>query len=206
LSNREAERIETVARVLRLSAKGGGVAASAIEVFGRSPEPDELDAARKILLGVPLDGAFSALTAGRGAAGSLLRFLVAQAKINAPEASKRGEKISVLFGRWVRMNERRTMEQKVVAFRSLLVSGVLGGVCAIVSSLAPVLASFQVSLSPQPAPLWYLPFAGLLFAVPSSGLLGVFVSRRRAYLNVLVCTIAYLVALSLFGPIAPVGR
>ena len=100
------------------------------------------------------------------------------------------------------MKQQRSLDQKIMETRSIMVSGILGGVTAMVASLAPILSSFQLSLASQPAAS-----PGLL-SVPRDPLrhsgrffLGVFFSRRRAYLNVIAAVLAYVLVAYFFGPL-----
>ncbi len=102
------------------------------------------------------------------------------------------------------MTRQRVLDQKVMETRSIMVSAILGGVTAMVSALAPVLTTFQLSLSEtQPASPTssYSPYWGILFVLPAASFLGFFFSTRRAYLNVLAASMAYLVVTYFFGPL-----
>jgi hypothetical protein len=131
-------------------------------------------------------------------------YVVEQARVDATEASRRADKLTTLFEHWIWMTRQRSMEQKIMETRSIMVSAILGGVTAMVSSLAPVLTTFQLSLGDSqatPTASAYSPYLGILFVVPAASFLGVFFSRRRAYLNVLAASAAYLVVAYFFGPL-----
>jgi hypothetical protein len=195
-------------QVLRLSSHGKGVAASVVETFRASDRKAERDMVRSILLGHPVRRSMRSLEADRKGSGAhssdLMLYVVEQAKVDAAEASRRADKLTTLFEHWIWMTRQRAMEQKVMETRSIMVSAILGGVTAMVSSLAPVLTTFQISLGePQAAPSasQYSPYLGMMFVIPAASFLGVFFSRRRAYLNVLAASVAYLVVTYFFGPL-----
>jgi hypothetical protein len=78
--------------------------------------------------------------------------------------------------------------------RSLIVSAVLGGVTAMIAALAPILSTFQITFAAQQHPFSYAPYLGILFVLPGASFLGIFFSPRRAYVNVILSGVAYLVA------------
>ena len=195
-------------QVLRLSSHGKGVAAAIVETFSQSDRKNEKTMVRSILLGHPVRLAMRALDRDRKGSNrytsDLMLYVVEQAKVDAVEASKRAEKLTTLFEHWIWMTRERAMEQKVLETRSIMVSAILGGVTAMISALAPVLTSFQLSLTApqtvQPTPA-YSAYLGILFVLPAASFLGIFFSKRRAYLNVLVATLAYVAVTYFFGPL-----
>lgn len=189
-------------QVLRYSSHGRGIAASIVETFAESQKEDEKQMVRRILLGCPVEESLSPLASKNGQTGELLQYVVEQAKVNAAEASRRAEDLASLFERWIWMKHQRAIDQKILETRSIMVSGILGGVTAMISSLAPVLSSFQISLTSPPATaLTYSPYLGIIFVLPGASFLGVFFSRRRAFLNVAVAALAYLLVSYFFGPL-----
>jgi hypothetical protein len=195
-------------QVLRLSSQGKGVAASVVETFMESDRPGERDMVRKIALGHPVRESVRSLTPGKKSAetytSDLMLFVVEQAKVDAAEASRRADRLTALFEHWIWMTRQRGIEQKVLETRSVMVSAILGGVTAMVACLAPVLSGFQLSLTEaqtaQAVPA-YSPYLGILFVLPAASFLGIFFSRRRAYLNVLAASGAYLMVAYFFGPL-----
>jgi hypothetical protein len=195
-------------QVLRLSSHGKGVAASVVETFRGSDRKGEREMVRSIMLGHTVREAMRSLESDRKGADAytrdLMLYVVEQAKVDAAEASRRADKLTTLFEHWIWMKRERAMEQKVMETRSIMVSAILGGVTAMVSSLAPVLTTFQLSLDetqPLASASAYSPYWGILFVLPAASFLGVFFSRRRAYLNVLAAGLAYLVVTYFFGPL-----
>ena len=195
-------------QVLRLTARGRGVAAAIVETFQGSRVDGEREMVRRILMGHPVGDAMERLgSEGKGPDAytrELALFVVEQASVDAAEASRRAERLSTLFEHWIWMKRQRGTDQKILETRSIMVSGILGGVTAMVSCLAPVLANFQINLEspPSTAPAtFYSPYLGLLFVLPAASFLGFFFSRRRAYFNVTVAVAAYLAVIYFFGPL-----
>jgi len=189
--------------VIRRSSKGLGLSAAFVREMADSRDPAERDAVRRVLLGSPVEAAFSGLMEGRGASGELLRFVAALAKVSAAEASRGAEKLSSLFDRWTLLKEKSEVERKVMSFRGLVVSLVAGVVVGMLASLAPVISGFQISLAatPQAAPA-FSPYEGAALLVPSASCLGLFLSPQRPYLNVAVALAAFAGVVYFMGPLA----
>jgi hypothetical protein len=98
------------------------------------------------------------------------------------------------------------MERKVMQFRGLIVSTVSGVVVGMLSTLAPVISNFQISLgtTPPPAP-GFSPYEGAAFLLPSAIALGLYLSPRRPYANVAVSLAAFAGVVYLLGPFASFG-
>ena len=93
---------------------------------------------------------------------------------------------------------------KVMQFRGMIVSTVAGVVVGMLSTLAPVISNFQISLgtspiSPSPA---FSPYEGAAFLLPSAIALGLFLSPGRPYLNVIVSVAAFVGVVYFLGPFA----
>ena len=73
---------------LKRSSKGQGLAAALVAVFVESKDKGERDAARRILLGSPVDMAVSGLAGEGSPAGELLRFVSILARTSSTEASR----------------------------------------------------------------------------------------------------------------------
>jgi hypothetical protein len=213
-SRSETARLSKIRQILRLAAHGRGVAASIVETLSTSTQAEDKDVARMILLGSPVRSAIHALTRKSGPKGrstsrpvastatEILLYLVVQAHVNAVEASRRADNLSALFERWLRSRQQRSAEQAIMEMRSVLVSGVLGGVTAMISSLAPILSTFQVQITTQPThTATYSPYLGVSFVLPAAAFLGLFFSPRRAYVNVIVASIAYILATYFFSQV-----
>jgi hypothetical protein len=200
MSSSELARMGKLRHVLRLSAHGKGIAASIVETFRESNIPEEREVVRKILLGYPVEQSVAKLISKNDHSRDILLYVVKQAKVNAVEASKRADRLTSLFEHWVWMKQQRIVEQRIMETRSIMVSVILGAVTAMISALAPVLASFQLSLTAQPqasSPS----YLGILFVIPAASFLGIFFSPKRAYLNLIVSVGAYLLVTYSFAPL-----
>ena len=142
----ELEVMRKLRAVLKRSSRGLGLAAAFVGVFSGSKDGAERDAVKRILLGTPVETAFAGLVKDSGSSGELLQFIATLAKVSSAEASRGAEKLSSMFDRWTLLKEKRAMEKKVMAFRGLIVSVVAGVVVGMLSTLAPVLSTFQITL------------------------------------------------------------
>ena len=199
----ELEVMRRLRTVLKRSSRGLGLGASFVGVFSRSKDGAERETVKSILLGTPVEIAFAGLIKETSSSGELLRFIAALARISSSEASRGAEKLSSMFDRWTLLKERRAMESKVMEFRGFIVSVVAGVVVGMLSSLAPVLANFQISLGTAPqAASGFSPYEGAVFLLPSALCLGLFLSPRRPYLNVAVSLVAFAGVVYFLGPLA----
>jgi hypothetical protein len=189
--------------VLKSSSRGLGLAAAFVGVFSESRKSAERDAVKRILLGDPVENAFAGVFSEKSSSGELLRFIAALARIDSSEASKSAERLSSMFDRWTLLRERRAMERKVMQFRGFIVSVVAGVVVGMLSTLAPVISNFQISLgTTPPAVSGFSPYEGAVFLVPSAVALGVCLSPHRPYLNVAVSLLAFAGVVYFLGPLA----
>lgn len=189
--------------VLKRSSKGLGLAAAFVGVFSSSKDSAERDAVKRILLGTPVVVAFAGLTKESGSSGELLQFIATLAKVSSTEASKGAEKLSSMFDRWTLLKEKRAMEKKVMAFRGLVVSAVGGVVVGMLSTLAPVISTFQITLGTAPkVASSFSPYEGAVFLLPSALCLGLFLSPRRPYVNMAISIVAFAGVVYFLGPLA----
>jgi hypothetical protein len=199
----ELEVMRRLRTVLKRSSRGLGLAASFVGVFSGSRKPAEREAVRRMLLGTPFELAFASLASEGSSSAELLRFIAALARVNSLEASKGAERLSSMFDRWTLLKEKRAMERKVMRFRGFIVSAVAGVVVGMLSTLAPVISSFQISLSAATqAPAAFSPYEGAIFLVPSAVCLGYFLSPRRPYLYSAVSLAAFCGVVYFLGPLA----
>lgn len=201
MSTAELRRMDKLRQIMRLSARGKGIAASIVETFRESKLAPEVEMVRSILLGMPVEESATRMASGDGPSRDLILYLIQQAKIDASEASRRADKLATLFEHWVRAKQERLVDQRIMETRSLMVSAILGGVTAMVATLAPVLSSFQLSFTQQATSVGYSQYLGLFFIVPGSFFLGLFFSRRRALLNVAVSVLVFSLVVYLFAPL-----
>jgi hypothetical protein len=203
VSSPELARMVKLREVLRLAARGKGIAASIVETFRESPAEEESDMVRRILLGNPVERSTADLISRNDHSRDVLLYVVNQAKADAVEASRRADKLTSLFEHWVWMKQQRIVEQRIMETRSIMVSAILGGVTAMISALAPVLSTFQLTLGSQPMPT-NPSYLGVLFVVPAALFLGFFFSPRRAYLNLIVSVAAFGLVSYFFAPLVTI--
>lgn len=199
----ELEVMRRLRAVLKRSSSGLGLAASFVRVFSTSKNSSERDAVRRVLLGTPVEKAFAGLSRDGGSSGDLLLFIATLARVSSSEASKGAGRLSAMFDRWTLLKEKRAMERKVMAFRGTIVSVVAGVVVGMLSTLAPVISGFQITLGTSPpAVSGFSPYEGAVFLVPSALCLGAFLSPQRPYVNVIVALAAFAGVVYFLGPFA----
>lgn len=177
-------------KVLESVAFGKGVAQALVAEL-REEGAGGREVARLLLLGHPMDVSLSGMTEGKSEEVSMLSSLVLwSSKGSAKVVGERGRSLSPVLERWLKLKENEKMERRVIAYRGLIASGVLGAVTAMVATLAPLLGTFV--LSQQPAPQsGYLPFAAAILATMSSAMLGLYVSGKTFAVFVLVALSAF---------------
>jgi hypothetical protein len=103
----------------------------------------------------------------------------------------------------VKAKESARLEQKVLKFRSLITSAVLGAVTAMVASLGPIVGNLSFTSMPVVSPDALLPAAAGMTAM-SSGMLGFFMSGRRFYTNVVVSLASFLLVCAIVSPLVSI--
>lgn len=200
----EFERIQKLKQIVGYAARGKGIAGSVLSTFASSRVGEERDAARRLLLGMPLDRALQKILSSGGGAWALLRYLASESRVNSIEASKRAEKLSSYFERWAQLKRERLMEQRVIEMRAHILSTVLGAVVSLFSSLAPLLSSIQITAASAPSSSSSLPFLGIGFSLVSSVFLGLYLSPKRAYLDPVLSTISYILVMVATAPLTSI--
>ncbi len=200
----EFERIQKLRKIVGKSAAGKGVAGAVLSIFAISEEREERDAARRLLLGIPLQNALSKVLSSGGGAWALLRYLASESRVNSIEASRRAEKLSSYFERWAHLKRERMMEEHVIEMRAHILSTVLGAVVSLFASLAPLISSIQLGATSgvvQSGSSGSLPLLGIGFSLVSSVFLGLYLSPKRAYLDPLLSTISYIIVYYASAPL-----
>jgi len=202
--NQRFKTILLLRRVFTLARQGAGLAASLVETF-RDSGGREGDVARKILLGYPVPVALKEFAEGSSKELSMLAGLLA----NSPAASaqligRKGERLSIVLERWMKLNEARVMERRVMEMRSHMMSAVLGAVVAMLATLGPLVAGLNFF-----APTTQLNGTALLLSsaamvVVSTLSLGLFMSGRRFYVDILIAMAAFGLAVAVVSPLANV--
>jgi hypothetical protein len=201
--NPDLSLVFSLRRVLESAGEGKGMAQSIVEEL-RASKPSA-DTARMILLGLPLQISLAPLVWGESKEVSMLASLI----IGTPKSSaflvgKNGEAVSLTLERWLKAKENSKLESRVMRFRSLVASGVLGAVTAMVASLGPLVSSLSFSDAQPPVDAGTLLLAAAGMTAVSSGMLGMFMSGRRFYPNVLVALGAFAIVGFLVHPLASV--
>lgn len=178
--------VRSLRRVLESASEGKGMARSAIEELRLSPLPWSRGA-KMLLLGHPLRTSMEPLLRAPSAEVALLASLI----VASPASStlllgKKGEALAGTLERWVKARENRKLEQKVMRFRSVVTSGVLGAVTAMVSSLGPLVGSLNFGGTAPAVDPAALLVGGAAMAAIASGVLGLYMSGKGFPLNVAV--------------------
>lgn len=202
--NREFATLLRMRAVFRASGFGRGLAAALVEAF--SSADGEEDVARAVLLGMPPSVALAPLLGGGNAElATLASLLVNSAGASTRLIGSRGEDISVTVERWLKRSEARRAERRVMQTRGLIMSGVLGAVVSILASLGPLVGDvgFLWTGSAIPAGALLVPCAAMVAV--SSTMLGLFMSGRSFYVNVLAAMALYVAAAVAIAPLASVA-
>jgi len=201
--NPDLTAIFAMRRVLESTGEGMGMAHSLVKEL-RAVRPSGFETARLLLLGHPLRISLRPLTESTSVEVSMLASLIVSAPSSSSSSIGRsGEAFAGTLEGWVKARENGRLEQRVQRFRSVVTSAVLGAVTAMIASLGPLVGNLDVTGSSHlnPAPLLY---GAAGFAAISSAMLGLFMSGRRLYVNVIVSLLVYAVVYSLASPLAGV--
>ena len=203
--NTELVRILTLKRVLESAGEGMGVAQSVARELRRAETPGS-EAARLVLLGYPLAVALRPLIECGCEEVSMLASLI----VTAPRSSsivigRSGGILASTLERWVKAKESGKLQQKVLRFRSLVTCGVLGAVTAMVASLGPLVGTLDFTGASQPTGSTMLLYSAAGFAGISSCMLGLYMSGRSFYLNVVVALGVFTLVSTLASPLANVS-
>ena len=200
--NSELPMIRSLRRVLESAGEGKGLARAVVEELRRAPPPSP-DAARRLLLGYPLQASLRLLVESASEEVSMLASLVVVApRSSAALVGKSGEELAGTLERWVKARESRMLEQKVLRFRSVVTSGVLGAVTAMVASLGPLVATLNFEGGGPPADSATLLAGAAAMAAISSTMLGLFMSGRGFLLNVAVTLGVFALVSAVASPLA----
>ena len=203
--NSELSLVLSLRKVLEFAGEGKGMARSVVEVLGRVG-PDGSEASRLLLLGHPLRRAMGPLTGSSTPEVAMLASLIVAApRSSASLVGRSGEALAGTLERWVKERETRRLEQRVLRFRSLVASGVLGGVTAMMASLGPVVGNLDFTGSAPPVDSGALLAGAGVMAAVSSGMLGLFMSGRGFFANVAVTLTVFAFVTVVAAPLASFG-
>ncbi len=201
--NPDLSTVLSLRRVLESAGSGMGMSQSIVKGMSAVPLKGA-EAARMLLLGFPLAVALRPLTEdGSEEVAMLASLIVSAPRSSAALVGRSGEELADTLERWVKLKENRRMEQRVMRFRSVMTSGVLGAVTAMVATLGPLVGSLNFAASPAQSAAGLLPAAGVMTAV-SSAMLGLFMSGRRAFVNVAVALVVFALVSTVASPLASV--
>jgi hypothetical protein len=204
--NPELDILMTLSRVLGDVGNGRGVAGALVRSFGSS-RGQSADVARLTLLGHPPEVAMGGLLLGHGPEVAMLSGLIVNgARGNSILVGKKGEELAKSLESWINTREGRKLEQRVLAFRGLLVSAVLGAVLGMISSVGPLLGGLNFMVpSPQMDPST-LTAASAVMGCVSSAMLGLFVSRRGLWQNLVATMGVFLIVITAVRPLMILGQ
>jgi len=199
--NEDLVTILALKRVLQATGEGMGIAQSVVREL-RAIGPLGTESGRLILLGLPLSAALRPLTGCRSDEVSTLATLVLYApRSSSAVISRSGGALASTLEKWVKAKESARLQQKALRFRGFITSAVLGAVSAMIASLGPLVGSldFGASAPINPAALQYC--AACMVAL-SSCMLGLFMSGRGFYVNVVVSLAVFALVSTLAAPLA----
>ncbi|MDG7011316.1 MAG: hypothetical protein JRN57_04265 [Nitrososphaerota archaeon] len=201
--NQAVSMILSLRRVLESAGEGSGMSRSIVQELSGSDELGR-EAAKLLLLGNPIRSAMRPmLDRGAEEVALLASLIVAAPKSSAPEVGRSGSAVSTTLERWVKAKEGRALEQKVMRFRSLVTSGILGAVMGMVATLGPLLGSLGAGAGQGPDAAALVYGAAAMTAI-SSGMLGAYMSGRGFGINVAVSVTSFAVVCAVASPLAAV--
>ncbi len=201
--NKSLGRILQLKRVLASIGSGRGISGSIVLAF-RDSQGKGKDAARKVLLGQPPRRSMALLASDESTEVGMLASLIALSSgSDVATVGKKGAELSAILERWLKAKEARVMEARVLQMRGFIMSAVLGAVMAIMSALGPVVSTSSLfgGASPAGSLLYYA--AGTMVAV-SSSMIGLFMSGRGFYLNLMLALSVFWVTLSASSPLVSI--
>jgi hypothetical protein len=193
--------VRSLRKVLESAAEGKGVARSVVEELRLSPPPWSRSA-RMLLLGHPLRTSLkSVIESSSAEAAMLASLIVASPRSSAQLVGKSGEILAATLERWVRAKESRKLEEKVMRFRGMVTSGVLGAVTAMISSLGPLVGSLNFGgATPAVDPTTLLAGSAAMAAI-GSAILGLYMSGKGFPLNIAVTLGAFALVSAATSPL-----
>jgi hypothetical protein len=190
--------------VLGRLCQGKGLSGALVEVF-TGKKADLREAARLSLLGHPPEVSLaSTLKSSQPEVSMLAELIVGGAKTDAWLVGKRGGEVALTLEKWVKAREGRRMEMKVMAFRSIVMASILGGVMAMVSTLAPVVGAVSLGGESSATDTNLVVYVGAAMACLSSGVLGYYTSGRRFLLNIALTLAVFAVVATAISPLASI--
>ena len=201
--NPDLSMVLALRRVMESVEEGRGMAQALVRELG-GVGPVGLATVRRILLGFPFSVSLRSLKEGKSEEVAMLAsLLISASKSNTSLVGRNGEAVSHTLEGWLKLKENSKLEHRIMRFRSMVTSAVLGAVCATVATLGPLLGNLDFTTQPRPDPGALLFFAAGMTII-SSGMLGFFMSRSRFFANIALSLTVFGFVWSLASPIASI--
>ena len=192
-------------RVLESAQKGMGISRAFAKEFS-SASHDGRDSARSLLLGFPLRFALGPLiNLGSEEVSMMSSMIVSAPRSSVFRIGRSGATLASILEGWIKARESTALEDKVMRFRGLIASAVLGAVTSMMASLGPVIGNLGTLLTPGATPPiggGYLLAAAAGMAAVSSGMLGLYLSGRGLLINVVVTLSVFAIVAVAAAPLA----
>ena len=189
-------------RVLESAGAGRGIAGSVVLDLRELPQGRE--AARLVLLGHSFRDALDSIRAETPEASTLVSLIGSAQGSSIAAISANGGALSVSVEKWLKARESARLQSRVMAFRGVVASGVMGAVSAMLASIGPIVGSLDLmgtGMHPDPTGL---AVAAAAMAATGSGFLGAFIHRKSLYIDVAVSLAAFTLVSIAFAPLASV--
>jgi hypothetical protein len=201
--NTDLSMVLALRRAMESVEEGRGIAQALVRELG-GVGPVGLETSRQILLGFSFSVSLRPLSESKSEEVAMLAsLLIGASKSNATLVGRNGEAMSHTLEGWLKLKENSKLEHRVIRFRSMVTSGVLGAVCATVATLGPLLGNLDFTTQTRPDPGALLFFAAGMTAI-SSGMLGYFMSGSRFFANIALSLSVFVFVWSLASPIASI--
>jgi hypothetical protein len=196
----EPSSLLSLRRALESAGQGAGMARSVVVALGRGGGVGA-EAARRLLLGGSIPSAMEPLMAeGTEEVAMLASLVVAAPKSSAPVLGRSAGAVAKTLERWAKEKESRALERRVMRFRGVVTSGVLGAVTAMLATLGPLVGALG-SVPGEAAAGGALVYGAAAMTAVSSGMLGALMSGRGFYVNVAVSLAAFLAVGAVASPL-----
>ncbi len=196
----ELDAMHSLGRALKSAGEGEGLARAVVEELRRAG-PQGREGSKLILLGRPLSQALLPLIEEGGEEVAMLASLIMSApRSSVPLVGRSGESLAASLERWVKSRESELLERKVMRFRSLVTSAVLGAVMGMLTALGPVVGSLD--LGGGTGDTAALVYGAVAMTALGSGMLGAFMSGRRFFVNVFLSLAVFAVVAAAAAPLA----
>ena len=201
--NRHLGALLLLRRVLVEVGDGRGVAGALVAVFGRTTMGLS-GVARATLLGYPPRESMRQLVGWGEELGMLASLVVSGSRGDARLVGRKGERLSLTLESWIKAGEGRRMEQRVLRFRGLIVSGVLGAVLGMVCSVGPLVGGLSFTTAPPKVDPEYIEAAALAMVCLSSAMLGLYMSGRGFLIDVASALAVFVLVVVAVSPLTSV--